>query len=93
MTNILDFSSRQKRYSGHDFSLCRKLDEEGYKWLVSIHHPLKPQINDFILMALYYDDVRVAIIEKVEACGNPHDMYFIDINIKNAKEKFIKNKL
>lgn len=81
---ILDFSAKEKRYWGHDFTLVRKLDETGFKWLVSVWHMPTPEMGDCILMALNHNDVRAAFITRVEPAGNPPDQYFLTIDIKNA---------
>jgi hypothetical protein len=88
---LIDFGSKEKRYWGHNFNLVSKLDNDGYKWNLSCWYPCqlgRPNVNDFISLALSHDNIKIAVIEKVKSCGNPSDMYFLEINIKNAIAKF-----
>jgi hypothetical protein len=84
-SKVINFGSADKRCFGHNFSLQTKLDESGFRWNISCHYPGEINKNDFILMALGHDDVRVAVINDVESCGNPSDMYFLDIQIDGAR--------
>lgn len=81
----LDFTPG-KRFWGHNFQLCNKLDEQGYRWSIGLWYPRKPDIGMFMLLGLKEDDIRHAIIEKIEACEDPKDMYIAEINIQGAKE-------
>lgn len=87
MSKIIDFSAGKRRW-GHDFSLCRKLDEDGYRWQISMHTELGPNVGDVLLLGLNHDDTRACIVTGVEWCGNPHDMYFVDVNFKGALKKY-----
>ncbi len=87
---LFDFQ-RSKRYWGHDFELMSKLDKEGWLWRISIHHPETPSEGDAIALGGRLDHLRAAKIIDVESCGNPNDMYFLEINLLGGWEYMMKH--
>ncbi len=93
--DVIDFSWENRSW-GNNFSLLTKYDEDGKLWQIAVWYNKPIKKGDMIFLGIHPTRCVPYRVLSVEPCGNPADMYFLEVEfaprVSSERSKSLQEK-